>query len=149
MKEICEDFEKEILGDPRTQEIKAAGGVLIVHDLKDLEKWRKTPYVALIDGGTSFVRHLSGGVKQKGYLLNVHVIHKIVNRTDVVQGSLNEDGLVQHLKSVEDVIDMNRIRGKYFSVFLRTDLKPAQLSPGDVFLLEKGLTFEIVRVEIP
>jgi hypothetical protein len=148
MDELRADVKGVLLGDPRLREIVSAGGVQFVVNKAFLERFRNVPFIGLVDGGVSN-RNLSGGVVERTMLLNIHVIHRIQEREEVIQGAVGEDGLDKHLNAVRKVLNNNRISGKYLRVACRSDLLPEPLSTEDLFVLEKGLTFEYVRVELP
>lgn len=150
MKEVFEDFAKVINNDPRLSYIsrtKGGGGVLTVTTQDQIYTDKKTPFIVLMDGGAEDIRHFSSRRRWIPFILKVVIGQKILEREAVIKSSSFARGVEAIAKDVRNVIDMERCNGKYARNFLRSEAEPEQLVEGNVHLVIKTLTFELVRIE--
>lgn len=144
---VLADFKKVILDDPRLAYIKNGGGVVISQDNEEIPLQRKTPYVVLIGRNAAGILHWSSRRVWMPFLLEVVAVQQIFERENSVGSSPFKKGVAEVARDVRGVVDMNRINGKYARVFLREEAQPQRISEGNMHLLGKALTFEIVRIE--
>ena len=144
---LLADFKKVILDDPRLAYIKAGGGVVTAEDFEEIPLQRKTPYVALIARNAAGILHWSSRRTWIPFFLEVVAVQRIFEREDSSTSSLFKKGVHQVAREVRQVVNLNRINGKYARVFLREEAQPRKISEGNMHLLGKALTFEIVRIE--
>lgn len=147
MNEVLEDFKKLLLESATLAYIARAGGVIVVADKNSVPLQEKTPYLWLKSGGSAGILHLSSHRRWMPFNLEVHVCQRIFEKQAVVFGGEGEKGIEEIAKDVRFAMDMQRIQGKYARVFLTGEEAPTQLDEGNIHLLEKALTFEVVRVE--
>ena len=147
MQEVLADFKKLILDDPRAAYIKAGGGVLISQDNEEIPLQKKTPYVALLGRDAGGILHWSSRKRWIPFILEVVAVQRNFERENSVASSLFKKGVSEVAKDLRFIVDMNRINGKYARVLLREEGQPQKISEGNMHLLGKALTFEIVRIE--
>ena len=147
MKQVFDDYEAALLGDPRLAYIKKGGGVFSLKDMESYPQQQKTPCIVLTDGGTGGARHMSSAVRWMPFNLIVHCVQRIFNRQEIVKGSILQKSVEEIAFDVRHSIDMNRIGGKYARMLFRSDAEPTVLDEGSMHLVEKQLTFEVVRIE--
>lgn len=147
MREVLDDFRKILLSDPRLEYIKSSGGVLIATSKEVIPLQEKTPYIFLIDAGTTDISHLSSYKRWMGFSLGVHVVQRVFDKEGVIMGDSTQKGVEEISRDVRYVMDMQRVLGKYVRVFLRGMDAPSSIVEGNIHLVEKALTFEVVRIE--
>ena len=79
--------------------------------------------------------------------LVVHAAQRIFEKQAVIFGNAQEKGVEDIAKDIRFVMDMQRRNGKYVRVFLKSEDAPTTMVDGNIHLLEKALTFEVVRIE--
>jgi hypothetical protein len=147
MKEVLADFTNYLLSDPRLEYIKAGGGIVIATSREVIPLQEKTPYIYLTDGGTAGISHLSSYKRRMPFTVGVHVVQRVFDKEGVIMGAASQKGIEDMAKDVRNVLDMWRHGGKYTSVFLQSEDAPTSLVEGNIHLVEKALTFEVVRIE--
>ena len=147
MKEVQEDIKFVLLNDPRLVYVKSGGGVLTLRGLEDYPLQTKTPSIVIFDSGTNGVLHWSSHRRWMPFSVRISAVQRIFNREHKIVGSDTEKGVDEIVKDIRYVLDMNRLNGRYARMFLRDESPPTQIVDGNVHLMEKALTFEVVRLE--
>jgi hypothetical protein len=147
VKELLDDVTKALLEDPRLEYVRKGGGVFALRDLAEFPYQVKTPCIVLVGLGAAGVLHWSSARRWMPFSLELHVVHRHFQKIEAVVGSEFDEGVEQMAKDVRHVLDMNRMGGKYVRMFLTSEGATALISAGNIFLLEKALTFEVVRLE--
>lgn len=147
MEQVFADFKQLLLEDARLHYVKSGGGVVIAKSKDVVPLQEKTPYIWLADGGTNDISHLSSHRRWMGFILEVHPCQRIFDKEGIFQGTSNDIGIEAFAKDVRNVMDMQRKSGRYARVFLRGEGPASSIVEGNVHLLEKTLTFEVVRIE--
>ena len=146
MKELLDDVKGLLDANPILADIQKGGGVIVLADIAQFPHQQKTPCIALVDGDGDFIR-LSSKKRRAIFSLEVHVVVRHFEKTGAIVGTAYDPGLEELAKKVRVVLDMDRLSGKYMRAFLRRDGKPVLLTAGNIFLLEKLLSFEYRRIE--
>ena len=150
MKEIFEDITKLIQNDPRVSYFskhKGGGGVDTVTTQEQVYTDKATPFVILMDGGADDILHWSCRRRWVPFSLKVVIGQRIFERQAVIKSSAFNRGIEEIAKDIRDVVDMERFNGKYARNFLKNESESELLSEGNVHLVIKTLTFELVRIE--
>ena len=147
MKQVFDDYTAELLADPRLGYIKRGGGVFSLKDMESYPQQQKTPCLVLTDGGSGGALHWSSAKRWMPFNLIIHCVQRIFNRKEIVTGSILQKSVEEIAFDVRHSIDMNRIGGKYARMFFKSDTEPVVLTEGSMHLVEKQLTFEVVRIE--
>ncbi len=147
MKELLEDVQKVLKGDPRLDYIHRAGGVITAQNMDQFPLQQKTPCIVLTEEGAGGILHWSSRRRWIPFRLQVHVVQRIFNREGILVGNPRDRSVNEMAKDIRFVLDMDRIGGRYARFLLISEDKANQFEFGNMFLLEKPLTFDVVRIE--
>lgn len=147
MNEVFADFKGLAESDPRLGYIMASGGVITIATIDQIYTDTGTPFIAFLDGGVDDVLHWSGARRWMPFQFKVVVGQSVMEREGVIAGSPQDKGIDEIAKDVRNVFDMERFNGKYARNFLKSESEPELMTEGNVHLIIKTLTFEIVRIE--
>lgn len=147
MKDLILDVKTKLMEHPSLEYVKRAGGVLVLPSLDVFPHQQKTPCIILLDAGTPNVTHLSSKLRKMAFHIPITMVQRVFLKDGVIIGTPNDRGIEEMAKDVREVLDMDRMQGKYFSAFLRSDDSPVVVTNGSIWLQTKSLTFEYARIE--
>ncbi len=144
---LLEEVKTILLGAPELSYIREAGGVLIGQTPERFPLQQNVPYLVLVNGGSEDVLHWSSARRWISYRVEVHCVQRVFEREEVLVGGAFERGVEDIAKDVRFAFDMVRANGRFARNFLRSESPPALVADGNVFLVDKVLTFEIAVIE--
>lgn len=147
IEEIIADTKALLMSDPRMAPF--VGGVLTLNSIEEWPAQTATPAVVIIDPGGHDHSHLSGFVRDSKYALEVWVVQRNFNRQELQTAGPSTLPISACARIVMQVLDMNRHGGKYASIYLNGEGKPAPVITNHPQLQGKPLTFEVRRIESP
>jgi hypothetical protein len=82
--------------------------------------------------------------------LEVHVIQQVFEKQELQTGALTARPISEISNDVRRILTNNRLKARYAQFMWIAETAPAALPIADnIFLQEKTLTFEVVRIESP
>lgn len=147
MKELLDDAKNRLDNDPRLDYVHRAGGVIVVQNMEQFPLQVKHPTIALTEEGTGDILHWSSRRRWIPFRLHVHVVQQIFEREGILVGNPRDKSVQEMAKDVRFILDMDRIGGKYARFLMTGESKANMFESGNMFLLEKPLIFEVVRIE--
>ena len=147
MKELFDDVRELLLADPRLDYVKRAGGVFELQSFDQFPHQHKLPAIVLTEDGVGEIKHWSSRRRWMGFRLQIHVVQQVFDRQGMIAGKKGDRSVHEMAKDVRFVVDMDRIGGKYARFLLIGEDKANTFEDGNMFLLEKSLTFDVARIE--
>lgn len=150
MNELLADVRAVLEADPRLAFLQAGGGILHLPAIDGWPDQQKTPAVVLVDPGGHPTAHLSSYVVDRRLNLEVWCVQKYMGvRVESLVDTVNDVALETIVRVVRQVLDMNRLYGKYAHAQLTGEGKVTPIRDGLPQLLGKPLIFEYRRIESP
>lgn len=147
MDEVISDVRSMLEEHHKLRDVRDAGGIHVLPDLEMYPEHVKPPVILVIDDATLAYEHHSSRTRLARMGVRVHVIQIVHKRGGAIEGTGKKRGVEEIAKSVMDIVDGNRLNGKYVSVFVTGADRPTPFMSKNRFLLEKALTFVFTKLE--